>query len=177
MTNPTGLIDDLREKALEGIIAEKAHEDMGVYCQLVTGGSRPYKKRTPYMEGWNAYSSEYWKKVGVFQKWLDEIPAESKPDVEDFLIKDKIQLHLSGDTVGMSINCNDLFWWACADGEDFELSDLPEFKKAFDESSKNGERLWCCRKRGMRPLKPYYKYFDESEKALFDAAGPERTDA
>jgi hypothetical protein len=36
--------------------------------------------------------------------------------------------------------------------------------------------LWCCRKRAMRPQAAYYKYYPESEWALFDAAGPERDD-
>lgn len=83
--------------------------------------------------------------------------------------------------------CNDIFYWATADGVDIEIKDIPGIKKIFkefdgeiDEFDKTGERfmailLWCARKRKMRPQGAYYKHIPNNLHPLFDACGPERT--
>jgi len=81
--------------------------------------------------------------------------------------------------VTLIVNCNDLFFWACTDCEELGPSSIGDLEQAVadaraagDESS--GHLLWVCRRRGMRPQKPYYKYFDSDVAKLFDACGPER---
>mgnify|MGYP003394036363 CR=1 FL=1 len=71
------------------------------------------------------------------------------------------------------VNCSDLFVWACADGEEILAEDIPDVVQAFVDDEDNGGLLWCCRKRGMRPQGPYYKYLKKNS-ALFDACGPIR---
>lgn len=75
------------------------------------------------------------------------------------------------------VNCNDLFVWACADGEDITEEDLPEFYLAIEDCGgniKTGSDLYCCRKRGMRPQGACYSYYDKKYWFLFNACGPER---
>jgi hypothetical protein len=50
------------------------------------------------------------------------------------------------------INCNDLFWWACADYEAFSYKDVEDLYLASKE--KWGIDKWACKKRGMRPQHP-----------------------
>lgn len=46
------------------------------------------------------------------------------------------------------VNCNDVFAWACADGEPLPLSEV--------ENAYNTDPLhWAILRRGMRPQKPY----------------------
>jgi len=100
------------------------------------------------------------------------------------------------------VNCNDLFYWACADcetitTENFDLilqtvndvaaamgavsprsrdKNVP-FKETYDAWKSVGgyaAELWCCRVRGMRPQQPCYKNIPDVLKPFFDAAGPER---
>lgn len=95
--------------------------------------------------------------------------------------------------ISFSLNCSDTFGWACADAEDIELpGDLDSLQKALDdaraaEREHRGEdgrqiifldwvTLWCCRKRGMRPMNAWMKRagMHAAEQALFEAAGPPR---
>jgi hypothetical protein len=141
----------LREMALLGMAYEKAFFDLGAEGDKVI-------ERASYILG-----------------WLRTLPLEVKADIEDLLMLDKLRIHEDAESVlTLWVLCNDLFAWASADAEDFELSDLPELKRALQESPEHGELLWCCRKRGTRPQGPYYELFNHEEKALFDAAGPER---
>ena len=69
------------------------------------------------------------------------------------------------------VNCNDFFYWATADGEEIEpedIDDLIALSKKYSKhdpanpqgTSYQGELLWCCKKRNLRPL---YQVMDEWE--------------
>lgn len=86
--------------------------------------------------------------------------------------------------VTMIVNCNDLFFWASADAETITADNIDEFEQAYEDAAKADEHgecyaqiLFCCRVRKMRPQKPYYKHIPEPLHGLFNACGPERTDA
>ena len=91
--------------------------------------------------------------------------------------------------------CNDFFYWGCADGEVYEPGDLPLLEScAADLQAAGGcnevytPLLFCARKRGMRPQRPYFRTYDRENgtyvgdgltpaaRALFDACGPEGSD-
>lgn len=80
------------------------------------------------------------------------------------------------------VKCNDLFHWACADLEQITADNIGLLEstaaevKALTGDTITAELLWCCRVRGMRPQRPYYKDFDERLRPLFDACGPERAE-
>jgi len=78
------------------------------------------------------------------------------------------------------VNCNDLFYWGCADGEEITVESLPVLKQAFEDCEKAVKwgRLWamqlyCCRMRKMRPQGCCYPKQKELW-PLVDACGPER---
>ena len=100
--------------------------------------------------------------------------------------------------ISFFVNCNDVFWWACADAEEITPETLPILKQAiadvrlaldidrFDRdrewAKENIERcnwmneadmLFCCRARKMRPQGCCYSDFKELW-PLIDACGPER---
>jgi hypothetical protein len=94
------------------------------------------------------------------------------------------------------INCNDLFYWACADCEEVTPENLDVLEGALRDIRVFYERwyrhkgdkaneppfvsmsdallLFCCRVRNMRPQGAWYDAFPPGVDALFDAAGPER---
>jgi len=71
-------------------------------------------------------------------------------------------------------NCNDLFYWGCADAEEITEDNIDIFEQSYKDSEDNGVELFCCRVRKMRPQEPYYKYINENEHHLFNECGPER---
>lgn len=89
-------------------------------------------------------------------------------------------------------NCNDFFYWACADGEELTDADVPAALKAIADCETAlagtgtlwGVSLWVCRKRGSRPQGGWYAtsgYWKDREGgipkalySLFNACGPHR---
>lgn len=98
--------------------------------------------------------------------------------------------------LSLTLNCNDMFYWACADCETFEPGDEALLDAVVADLREHGGReddlsatcywmpLFCCRKRGMRPQHPFFRTYDRvakayttgtltpGERALFDACGP-----
>ena len=81
--------------------------------------------------------------------------------------------------VSFFVNCNDLFFWGCADAEDVTpvnialLEDSYREVHAIQESNYFSQALFCSRVRGMRPQGAAYPE-NESLWPLFDACGPIR---
>lgn len=71
------------------------------------------------------------------------------------------------------VGCNDVFWWGCADCEAVTAENIEILEQAYKDATYHGGALFCARVRGMRPQGAFYKHI-ESERALFDACGPER---
>ena len=76
------------------------------------------------------------------------------------------------------INCNDAFYWGCADREEItpeNIEALESAKKALgaDEHGFAG-LLFCARVRELRPQGALYGYIPEELWPLFDACGPVR---
>ena len=78
------------------------------------------------------------------------------------------------------VNCNDLFYWACADTEEITPENIDSLEQAIIDLGaicKHGEvygvELWCSRMRHMRPQGAFYPH-DKELWLLFDECGPER---
>lgn len=75
------------------------------------------------------------------------------------------------------INCNDVFFWGCADDEDINDETLPLYHKALDDCSQNhgtAAMLYCARIRKERPQGAIYSCIPKEFWSLFDACGPEK---
>jgi hypothetical protein len=93
------------------------------------------------------------------------------------------------DPLTFLVNCNDLFYWGCADAEVITEENIAGLEQAVadmkavgakddkgrDEDWYDAHLLWVCRVRGMRPQGAYYKHLTQAFWPLFDACGPERT--
>lgn len=163
--------EKMREKAMWGVIAWVADENIGMYPAAVHGGPKPYEQRTDFMNGWNSCALTRSRNEAKIADWLDKLPVEYKTLVEDLLIEAKLDIHVRGGDVDsvedekkpveivFLVNCNDLFWWATSDCEPITLEELPQLAKDYETSEKYGDWIWCARKRQMRPQWPaVYKY-------------------
>ena len=50
--------------------------------------------------------------------------------------------------------CNDIFAWACADGEDLPLDEVSNLYRMWEKDSKWGSAKWCCYRRKEKPQGP-----------------------
>jgi hypothetical protein len=85
------------------------------------------------------------------------------------------------DELRFFVNCNDLFYWASADGEDVTPNNISELERAYADvkaivgDTDEGQALFASRVRRMRPQNCCYPKHERLW-PLFDACGPERAD-
>lgn len=80
----------------------------------------------------------------------------------------------NSENVRFFTNCNDIFWWGCADSEEITEDNIDIFEQSLKDSKYYGEYLFCARVRKMRPQGAFYKDLSEEDKKLFNEVGPER---
>lgn len=164
----------LKALALEGIFRKAAHDNVGIYPQAVRGGDSAYENRTERMEGWNECGSEHFNNYYKAVEWFSTLPEEVKDVVSCLLLENRLDIRLDDDSCQLSVNCNDMFFWGCADGEDVAIEEIPALQECWTLAPENGTDLWISRKRCERPQGAYYTYIDEQYWPLFNACGPER---
>jgi hypothetical protein len=54
----------------------------------------------------------------------------------------------------ISVNCNDIFLWGCADGETLNYSEIEDLYKKWKKDPSYGPAIWCIIKRKQLPQKP-----------------------
>jgi hypothetical protein len=176
-----------KSKKLADIFSEIVEDNRGIYPK-----SFGNVLRTKWQEGWNAQlmdedfdslssegkrgwqaafdeGIEYHKRL---DKWWEELDPSIREVIEPLVIEEKLVINIDTE-ITYYVDCSDFFWWGCADGEDVLEEDLPALLQALKDSPKNGELLYCARKRGVRPQGAYYKYL-EGDEELFNACGVDR---
>lgn len=100
--------------------------------------------------------------------------------IETYELRHEIFWKVTGITAQFYVNCNDVFFWGCADYEHLTSDTLPLLQKAIRDCEKAksvgrvyGSMLYCARQRKMRPQGAAYPIFKELW-SLFDACGDER---
>lgn len=54
-------------------------------------------------------------------------------------------------SIGLYVNCNDLFAWGCADAIQLNYFGVGDF---YDHFMRGEGDVWCCKKRNLMPQKP-----------------------
>ena len=66
-----------------------------------------------------------------------------------------------GTAVTIAVNCNDLFYWACADAEDLPYEEIANLYRMWKADPKYGADRWACLRRKLAPQKPVEKRWRE----------------
>ena len=78
----------------------------------------------------------------------------------------------------VSVDCNDLFYWATADLEPIETdADVELLEECLELDDSYGPTIYACRKRKMRPQNCVLDKMPEEVKPHFESCGPPRTNA
>jgi hypothetical protein len=59
--------------------------------------------------------------------------------------------------IGVFVNCNDLFYWACADAERIGHSEVEDLYRQHLADKQWGAWIWCCKHRKLQPQEPVKK--------------------
>lgn len=54
-------------------------------------------------------------------------------------------------SIGLYVNCNDLFFWGCAESIQLTYFDI---KDVYDHYISSELDIWCCKQRNLMPQKP-----------------------
>lgn len=76
---------------------------------------------------------------------------------------DKITDKLYPATVLLFVNCNDTFYYASADAESVELSEVKELYKLWLKNKSYGPTIWACLKRNTQPIPQIKKYLIDND--------------
>jgi hypothetical protein len=60
-------------------------------------------------------------------------------------------------SIGLFVNCGDVFAYACSDAEPVNYDDLEEVYDFYIKDRLNGIAAWCIKKRGIRPIVEVYE--------------------
>ena len=106
------------------------------------------------------------------ERWL--LSQSHRREIEDMLLSENVSI-ISNQGVHLLVKCSDTFYFASADAESILPEEFDGLRLAIEEAGDLwGPILWCARKRKLRPLKPHYIKMTKTQRALFDACGPER---
>jgi hypothetical protein len=134
------------------------------------------RSRSEYARAWNdAYAKksesdkqkEEEERKASYPQRLKEIQDEQARDEERLqFLKELLEKHEdmlfvddrydedSNKVLGISINCNDWFAFACSDSEPLTWKGLLELKKMMAADPRYGMEKWCCKQRDQKP-EPY----------------------
>lgn len=93
------------------------------------------------------------------KEYCDEAKALSLMMADD---GDLFVLPGSNGRIVISVNCNDLFCWACSDAEEVPYNQIALLYRAWEKEGWRGASKWACKRRGERPQKPIEKRWREA---------------
>jgi len=154
--------EEIMEIALNGLLAEKAHDDLGIYPRAIKGGPNAYEERGDYQNGWNAAVMAYTHKMVVFESFLNSLDERHRKALQTLMFDEAVMLAERDDKVNIWLCVNDTFYYA-ADAEDVSVDDLPLLAELYEKYDWYGLIAWVGWKRDMEPLKTKCKFLDKDE--------------
>jgi hypothetical protein len=141
---------------LDSLFWEAACGDMGIYprATITAGVETP---RTDWQDGWNAAVMALSEKHTAFTTWAKTLTPEQREMLTSLLDSDgePVVLQIRAGAVVLLMMCSDTFMYACADGEDFTLAELPDIAALWKTHGYYGLIAWIARKRHAEPVKEY----------------------
>ncbi len=179
----------------EKALTEAAENSIGVYPQSCNG-----VPRTVWQDGWNVFmlkerptvadpewqagkdacEAHHAEKRKRAREWFSGLPEADRELIGPLLVADELALNMpSGQPTTLWVNCNDLFYWACADAEEATLEELPALAAEIERNALWGSSIWACKHRGEPPQEPVVRrmkeagvWSDELQKLVGDDSDP-----
>jgi len=164
--------EEIRKLAIDGLLSEIAQSDIGIFPEAILGGPHAYKERNNYQDGWNDCYKEHMTKSLKFYQFYTSLDEENKLAFENLLLEEEIQLNLRDEKIIPWVMVSDTFEYACADGEDVDIKDLPLLWHLYEKFTNTGIVAWIAQKRGYEPLEAWINYdrekYEEAVRYLKD---------
>ena len=96
---------------------------------------------------------------------LASLLIEKKIHLNNFWWVDNLEQEQK-ERFSLNVNCNDVFAWACSDGENLDFKELKDLFNHYEKDNYWGTQIWCIKKRNMLPQKPVFD--DIQKKGVWD---------
>lgn len=113
-------------------------------------------KSKEYDQGWRDCYMKILDNYTILDKWYSNL-TESQQDAW-IVLRDECLITVEASKVHISLNMSDVFGYACADCEDFEISEIEELANLYKTFGFSGLKAWAGYKRGLKPLKIDSRY-------------------
>lgn len=143
-------------------ILQAAHESVGGYAEKWTDTEGVVHRITEWQTGYNTALKELRDREAAVHEWFDTLPGDITYEISRMISNSDLFLNFDKDgKVIVSVNCNDLFAWACADSEDVTPEELPAVIAA-RKTGTWGTDAWVCKRRNQKPQPPVVKMMKEN---------------
>ena len=107
--------------------------------------------------------------INIEDELIDAFPNEIEYRLAILLLEDVIFCNNGHwnekwpkDHVTLHVNCNDIFYWGCADSEDVTHDEIKELYDMHKKDPSLGSAAWCIKKRKQMPQGPVIELFKKS---------------
>lgn len=94
------------------------------------------------------FLNSYWWKYYDMGKYNKETKRFDTPLENPTWTKDESR------AISVSVNCNDIFAWGCADAEDLPFKEIENLYRMWKADPNWGPAKWCAIQRNQKPQKP-----------------------
>ena len=145
------------ERGVSALLLEAANDGMGIYPQATVRANGTREERTAWQDGWNAYGMQLTDKWDHLMTWWESLPREQQDALAELLHADGVLYFRAekGAAPVPWILMNDTFAYACSDGEELPLDDLPTVLQLWREFKWSGLIAWAAQRRGIEPIGPH----------------------
>lgn len=137
---------------IDALLLNAFLDSQGIYPQTIIDKDGNRKERTTWQDGWNACHIQIRNNVCVYDKWLENLSPQEQEDCTELLVQDIIKLSVRNNLVQIWLLMNDIFEFACADGEDISPNDFGNILAIYRRYGWDGLVAWVVIKRNTQPL-------------------------
>ena len=155
-------------KEIESALTELALDSIGIYPQATIDENNVRTERTEWQNGWNGAIIEIRTRVCEFADWFLELPTDTSSMIGELISEEVIRLSIDKNkNITMWVLMNDTFYYACADGEDITMEEIPLLYQIWKNFSWCGLVAFVSKKRNQLPLSTVQtEKFQEAMKSI-----------
>lgn len=168
------------DRGVSALLLEAANDGMGIYPQATLRADGTREERTAWQDGWNAYGMQLTDKWDHLMTWWESLRRDQQDALAELLRADGA-LYFNAKKGAEPVPwllMNDTFAYACADGEDLPLDELPTVLELWRQFKWGGLIAWAAHRRGIEPIGPHqteqYQAAVRHMRANARLSGPQR---
>lgn len=123
-------------------------------------------ERTDWQSGWNKCHLEILQRHGIFYSWYKTFTSNQQSAIVELIRNDVLYLSFVNDEVEPWVIMNDIFYFACGDGEGISDAEILQVHDMWEKFGYAGVIAFVSKKRGVQPLESDGKTYCKAREYL-----------